>query len=344
MASQRIGRRSGSIVLLFVLVSSLATHSSAEVHKQIASANLHCDIKCLNGGYCSYAKYTDYPRKGDVGFYQACTCRPGFEGPACENAVKECQPPNYTCHNGAPCSVMEDGSLGCDCSAADKKSDLVGYMCKKPMLFTSCDTLDEDNKSFCTNGGVCLSSITAAPNHLMFAEPRTHEGCQCDSAFSGKHCELIRGMPRSTLATPLGVPRNERSAGAKAGVSLSVLAVVAICGAMIFAMWRKDKRLRLHADQSSTDRGNLHQIYMDGVVGTSGSDQDSNSAMGSSSDGDDNRTTVECGNDDGLIVGTINADTDFAESLTKSINADDEEFEMYEDDSDYYGESNTKIV
>eukprot|EP00581_Thalassiosira_minuscula_P014859 CAMPEP_0183724190 /NCGR_PEP_ID=MMETSP0737-20130205/17629_1 /TAXON_ID=385413 /ORGANISM="Thalassiosira miniscula, Strain CCMP1093" /LENGTH=321 /DNA_ID=CAMNT_0025954715 /DNA_START=38 /DNA_END=1003 /DNA_ORIENTATION=- len=231
----------GSMVFALLLVSFLTTTTTrAEPHKQVASANTHCEISCLNGGYCSFTKYTDYPQKGDVGYYQSCTCRPGFGGGACEEIVEECQPPFYRCHNGAPCKKDEDGSLCCDCSFADEKPELAGYMCRKPTT-QSCDTLDENNKSFCTNGGVCLSSMTATPKHLVFSEPTTHQGCQCDSAFSGKHCELINDMPESKLmeAAPSGI-----SAGGKAGISLSVLAVVAVFVAMVVRRKRRELGVR----------------------------------------------------------------------------------------------------
>ena len=161
-----------SFPLLLLVVSFLISTAHAELHKEIAAAKSHCLLNgCQNGGYCSYTKYTDYPRIGDVGWYQSCVCRPGFGGGSCEKKVAECQPPFYKCSNGAPCERNEDdGSLYCDCSAADKKSDLAGYQCRTPAL-NVCDTIDENNKSYCTNGGVCLSSMSASSNHLMFSEP-----------------------------------------------------------------------------------------------------------------------------------------------------------------------------
>lgn len=159
-----------SIVLL--LVSSSLRMAQAERHKQVASANSHCNINCVNDGYCSFTKYTDYPQQGDIGYYKACTCRPGFGGGACEKVIEECQAPHFKCHNGAPCETQEDGSLGCECSFADAKSEMAGYMCRRPVM-QECNTLDEDNKSFCTNGGMCLSSMTASSKHLMFSGPTT---------------------------------------------------------------------------------------------------------------------------------------------------------------------------
>eukprot|EP00578_Thalassiosira_sp_NH16_P012782 CAMPEP_0181111828 /NCGR_PEP_ID=MMETSP1071-20121207/19485_1 /TAXON_ID=35127 /ORGANISM="Thalassiosira sp., Strain NH16" /LENGTH=330 /DNA_ID=CAMNT_0023195751 /DNA_START=201 /DNA_END=1193 /DNA_ORIENTATION=+ len=230
-----------SSVSILLLVSFLKT-TCAERHKQVLSANSHCNVDCYNDGYCSFTKYTDYPQKGDVGYYKSCTCRPGFGGGGCEKLVEECQPPMYKCHNGAPCEIDENGVLGCDCSAADAISDLAGYMCRRPVI-QACDTLDEHNKSFCTNGGMCLSSMTASPNHLMFSKPTTHEGCQCDDVFSGDHCETLKHMPESSLMEKEG-----KSAGAKAGIVISSLFSVAILGAL-FAVWRKRRPVQACAGQ-----------------------------------------------------------------------------------------------
>ena len=154
-----------------ILLLSAAPVVHADRNKQIASANEHCNLHgCQNGGYCDFTKYVDYPAKGDVGYYKSCTCRPGFGGGACEKVVEECQLPNYQCNNGAPCEMDEFGYLGCDCTKADAVSELAGYMCRNPVI-TDCDTLDEDNKSYCSNGGVCLSSSAASSKHLMFSEP-----------------------------------------------------------------------------------------------------------------------------------------------------------------------------
>ncbi|KAL7542403.1 hypothetical protein ACHAXR_013406 [Thalassiosira sp. AJA248-18] len=235
---------SSSAVSALLLVSLPAT-SQANRHKHIISANSHCNLNCLNEGYCSFTKYTDYPQKGDVGYYQSCACRPGFGGGSCEKLVEECQPPNYKCHNGAPCEMDDNGALGCDCSHAFAKSELAGYMCRNPAM-QACDTLDDDNKSFCTNAGVCLSSATASSNHLMFSEPTVHEGCRCNDAFYGEHCEFIKGMPESSLMKSTS---SGRSAGTKAGISISLFAIAGIL-TVIFVIRRKRKQLRVRLEQS----------------------------------------------------------------------------------------------
>ena len=116
-----------------------------------------CDLSCLNGGYCTFIQYFDYPIPGQSGYYQGCQCPPDYHGGQCELVVEECSPPNYTCSNGAPCAEKNGGYI-CDCSYADKMSNVAGEMCRDSIV-TSCDTRDVNVKSFCMNGGECLSGI-----------------------------------------------------------------------------------------------------------------------------------------------------------------------------------------
>lgn len=231
----------------------------ADRNNQVTSANSHCDVDCLNDGYCSFTKYTDYPLKGDIGYYQSCTCRPGFGGGGCEKVVEECLPPHYKCNSGAPCEKDENGSLYCDCSFADAKSELAGFMCQEPTI-QACDTLDENNKSFCTNGGNCLSSTTASSKHLMFSEPTVHEGCQCVDGFSGDHCEFLLDMPKSSLIKT----SSGKSTGAKVGITLSVgLAVIAILGAMLVHVRRKRRHLRARTEQSLNNGMKFRRFFLE---------------------------------------------------------------------------------
>ncbi|KAL7530280.1 hypothetical protein ACHAWF_003316 [Thalassiosira exigua] len=239
--------------VVVILLALLLRTARADRHKHVASANSHCILDCLNGGYCSFTKYTDYPLKGDVGFYQSCSCRPGFGGGSCEKAVEECQPPHYRCHNGAPCEINESGVLACDCSSADSKSDLAGYMCRKPAL-ALCDTLDEDNKSYCTNGGVCLSSMTASSKHLVFSHPNVHQGCQCDDVFEGGHCEFLKDMPESSLSK--AAQTNNRAK--QAFIILSSL--IAVAGTLL-VIRRKRRRHQAWLGQKDRGEDELHNIY-----------------------------------------------------------------------------------
>jgi hypothetical protein len=131
-----------------------------------------CSLSCLNDGYCTFVEYQDYPVKGDFGYYQACACRPGFHGGQCELIKEECTAENgYTCNNGAPCE-KSGGELVCDCSFADKYSTEAGEMCRETTI-AECDTRDANVKSYCANGGVCLSSNRDKYEHLIFNSPST---------------------------------------------------------------------------------------------------------------------------------------------------------------------------
>jgi len=253
--------------------------AGAERNKRIGAANAHCFLDCGGQGYCEFQKYTDYPQQGDVGWFPFCACLPGFGGGSCEEKIAECQPPEYKCNNGAPCVMTEEGETVCDCSHAEAKSDFAGEMCRSPSI-SKCETLDEQNDSFCTNGGVCLSTMTASTAHLMFSGPVVHQGCQCDSAFVGAHCQYLRDMPASSLLK--GVTQG-RSAGSKAGISLTMLSIFGIAGLVykrkrheindqLGEMWRRAKaseqfamsdaaRSRIcdnETDAQSTERVDLH--------------------------------------------------------------------------------------
>lgn len=285
--------------------------AETERQTQDASVDSHCtSINCLNGGYCSFTKYTDYPQKGDVGYYPSCTCRPGFGGPACENTVDECQSPHYKCHNGAPCKQNEDGSLGCDCSFAFDKSELAGYMCRTPTM-QACDTIDESNKSFCTNDGVCLSSVIVASDRPVFAEPTTHEGCLCDDAFSGDHCEFINDMPQSSL---MNGDSSAKSSGARAGILLPVLAAVAIFGALFFAIQRKQRQHKDRLDQSKSwgnGEEKFRKFYSENLAKDSNADDGDND--------EDNLTEISM---KGVEVMDKKEDEGYMKSMLQSIGAE----------------------
>ena len=241
-----VDRRRRVATIFFVLLGT----SFAERNKRIGAANAHCNLDCGENGYCEFQKYSDYPQQGDFGFFAFCACLPGYGGGSCEKIVEECQPPEYKCSNGAPCVLSEEGKKVCDCSHAEAKSDFAGQMCRSPKI-SRCDTLDEQNESFCANGGVCLSTMTASNTHLMFSGPIVHQGCQCNSAFVGAHCQYLRDMP----ASPLSLEGTQgRSAGSKAGISLTMLSILGIAGLayrrkrhvindQLEQMWRRAKAL-----------------------------------------------------------------------------------------------------
>ncbi|KAL3797679.1 hypothetical protein HJC23_013511 [Cyclotella cryptica] len=223
-----------------------------------SATSTYCGLNCKNGGYCTFKEYHDYPIKGNFGFYQACACRPGFHGGLCEKIVEECVAPHYKCNNGAPCK-QSDGKLVCDCSFADEISTQAGVLCRDTVT-TSCKTRDASIQSFCTNGGVCLSSNKNAYQNLMFKTPTTHEGCKCVAGFEGDHCEQLKNMPQSSLVVAeMNVAHLSHRNSAKAKTGVSIVLVIVACIFSVMLVRRKNRQRNSRND--SEERFN--SFYMD---------------------------------------------------------------------------------
>ena len=126
-----------------------------------------CKLTCQNGGYCNFVSSDQLTLQQiftSGGLLQKCVCPPGYTGIACETIVEECQLPQLTCHNGVPCSLhmdgVWDGQYVCDCSVADAMGKFAGSMCRNPAT-TYCGEGEITNRSFCTNGGLCLENLRA---------------------------------------------------------------------------------------------------------------------------------------------------------------------------------------
>jgi hypothetical protein len=163
---------------LLLILSKMSSTSADQTSSSIAIAtdeftnDTYCNLNCNNGGYCTFVKYTNYPQVEDIGFYEACACQPGFRGNECQNIVEECAAPHFKCNNGSPCK-RQNGELVCDCSFADQMSDEAGAQCRESTV-EYCDTRDVDIKSFCVNGGKCVSdSIVDMYENLVVGEPKT---------------------------------------------------------------------------------------------------------------------------------------------------------------------------
>ncbi|XP_037601567.1 protein crumbs homolog 2 isoform X1 [Cebus imitator] len=98
-----------------------------------------------------------------------CLCPPGFGGPRCRLPVppKECNL-NVTCLNSSRC---EGGSPAANCSCLEGLAD---QRCRVPPL--PCEA------SPCLNGGTCRAAGGASE-------------CICSARFSGRFCEVVKGLP-----------------------------------------------------------------------------------------------------------------------------------------------------
>lgn len=135
---------------------------AVEINPQLSVGPVpECRLSCQNGGYCAFIS-TDEATLLEVftsgGLIEHCVCPPGYSGLACENELEECH--DMKCKNGAPCSLSDDGASFCDCSLADAVSHFAGDMCREPAT-SYCGSGDIQNRSFCTNGGLCKSNLSA---------------------------------------------------------------------------------------------------------------------------------------------------------------------------------------
>ncbi|KAL3797675.1 hypothetical protein HJC23_013507 [Cyclotella cryptica] len=160
------------------------------------ATKISCKLRCQNGGYCNYVSSDESTLLqifASGGLLEKCICPPGYTGLTCETVVEECLLPKLQCHNGVPCMLQTgaetEAHYVCDCSVADALSVFAGNMCRNPAT-TYCGEGEIVNRSFCTNGGLCLENLKSSTVN----EYVTHKGCKCPPEFEGEHCEYVRGM------------------------------------------------------------------------------------------------------------------------------------------------------
>lgn len=238
-----------------------------------------CQLACQNDGYCTYIS-TDEGTLIEIfssgGMIEHCVCPPGFSGLACENVAEQC---NYLkCQNGAPCT-LKDGQYICDCDAAEGVSRFAGSMCREPAT-SYCGAGVLQNRSFCTNGGLCLGNILHQSSKYS-----THSGCRCPPEFEGPHCEYLKGMSpdaaeephltSSYAAVPMAASIKSSGNGVFAYVGIFVAAAMSIFGLVVMAQYRKRSRRHRdivddHVDQTPirvrifSDDENLESMLEDG--------------------------------------------------------------------------------
>ena len=129
------------------------------------------DELCLNGGTCNenYSNENGY----------TCSCEgTGFEGPNCENDIKECL--TSPCENGE-CEELTSGTFFCNCGATGYYGDLCEFPCKG------------DNGN-CLNGGTCEVSRVESQRVISTK-------CKCAEGFEGDLCETMKSLKRTADET-----------------------------------------------------------------------------------------------------------------------------------------------
>lgn len=134
---------------------------TVEINPQFATEPVpECHLDCHNGGYCNFktseGSLAHMFLSGEM--LEHCVCPPGYSGILCENTAEQCQ--DMKCHNGAPCTLSDDGQYVCDCSHADIVSHFAGNMCRDPSTSYCGHDGDLHNRGFCTNGGLCNVNLS----------------------------------------------------------------------------------------------------------------------------------------------------------------------------------------
>ena len=107
-----------------------------------------------------------------------------------------------------------------------------------------------------------LIVVNVPPNVNTNCNQHSHQGCQCDDAFFGDHCEYIKGMPKSSLVDN----GSQRDVGSKVGITLSVLTGVAIIFGILIGR-RRRRQLQSSASEPWGRRGHTsHSFYEENLA------------------------------------------------------------------------------
>ena len=158
-----------------------------EQKEQEPACSLDCDRGVCAKGFKSYDNLIGTgPFPAALAFDiisssgEHCVCPDGWTGLKCEIPVNRCGPKKY-CYNGSSCAYDDAGAPVCDCNSAHTDDvSYAGVSCEQESTSHCTPGLDQDGKdAFCTNHGRCIE------------DPATrHEGCVCDSGWSGDLCDF----------------------------------------------------------------------------------------------------------------------------------------------------------
>ena len=94
----------------------------------------------------------------------------------------------------------------------------------------------------------------------------SHEGCQCDEAFYGDHCEFLRDMPESRLMKEAQAQsEGKHGGGTKTGIFVSLFAICAmIIGSIVVRRKRRQIKVRLeHSWKAGEEK--FRQLYVENL-------------------------------------------------------------------------------
>jgi len=192
-----------------------------------------CDLECNNGtcffGGISYSPYDNISdlkvEAEDKTEEMHCKCPQGYAGDHCETEIVLCGEREHHCLNGGEC-VQDNDQYTCDCAVSwSTQTSHAGKSCQYEAT-SYCEGPGEGKHSFCTNNGVCKSTILSSG---------AHPGCECVNGFFGDFCE------KSSSKNVLGI-----ASKVFLGFILSLFAVLTIFFSVSYARRGSYKKTRGH--------------------------------------------------------------------------------------------------
>lgn len=169
-----------------------------------------------------------------------CQCSPGFLGDDCSIPFTICEDGERSCFNGSECernnerdSVTGKYKYHCDCSKAFGLSSFAGQQCEFSATATCQHDVAVSEYTFCTNGGMCVETVS---------EGQEHQGCDCTAEFEGLHCQYLTGdAPPEELAAVQALQAERSRANDLSGVALTFIIIIPLAVVALFAfmVWKR---------------------------------------------------------------------------------------------------------